>query len=121
MDHRRLRQLSAIVLKEAKALLTTGDRSDLVLTDPVLTDPVLESGKRMAQSFSDSQAGDADYEVWIRLLRLHSSARNFVDGGEEAAAGLNQEITELERLLSPDASIDDRSERESVSVAVHTD
>src|ERR1700685_1843187 len=99
VDHERLKDLSTIVLREAKSLLATGDRPPFVLTDPVV-----DSGTRRAQTFSDSCAGDGDYEVWIRLLRLHSSARNFVDHGGETVANLRLQIIEFEKLLSPVSS-----------------
>jgi hypothetical protein len=94
MDHERLKDLSTIILREAKSLLATGDRSAFVLTDPVL-----DSGSRRAQTFSDGRAGDDDYEIWVRLLRLHSSARTFVDLGGKAVVDLEHEIIEFEKLL----------------------
>jgi hypothetical protein len=99
MDHKRLKDLSTIVLREAKSLLATGDRSAFALTDPVL-----DSGKPRAQTFSDGRVGDDDYELWIRLLRLHSSARSFVDLGGKARVDLEHEIIEFEKLLSPGLS-----------------
>jgi hypothetical protein len=111
VDRKRLNDLSTIVLQEARTLLATGDRSDFVLTDPVL-----DSGTRRAQTF-----GDNDYEIWIRMLRLHSSARNFVDHGGEAAVDLEQQIIEFEKLLSPGSSPKKDGENGSAAVILQTD
>ena len=108
VDHEHLKNLSTIVLREARSLLATRDRSAFVLTDPVL-----ESGRRRAQTFGDSFGGDDDYELWIQLLRLHSSARSFVDHGGEAA-DLNRQIIEFEKLLSPVSSPQEDREHGSV-------
>jgi len=116
VDHKRLKDLSTIVLREAKSLLATGDRSAFVLTDPVL-----DSGERRAQTFSDSHAGDGDYEVWIRLLRLHSSARTFVDHGGEAVVDLQDQIIEFEKLLSHASSPKEDCERGSATAILQTD
>jgi hypothetical protein len=116
LDRKRLKDLSTIILREAKSLLATSDRSNFVLTDPVL-----DSGTRRAQTFSDGHAGDDDYEVWIRLLRLHSSARNFVDQGGKAAADLEHEIIEFEKLLSPGSSPQEDSTQGSAPVVLQTD
>jgi hypothetical protein len=95
MNHRRLKELSVLLLREAKSLLASGDPSAFTLTDPVL-----DSGSPKAQTFGDSRGGDSDYELWIRLLRLHGSAQRFVDQGEGALAGLQEQILDFEKLLS---------------------
>jgi hypothetical protein len=116
VDRKRLNDLSTIVLREARSLLATGDRSAFVLTDPVL-----DSGTRRAQTFGDNRSGGNDYEIWIRMLRLHSSARNFVDHGGEAAVDLEQQIIEFEKLLSPRSSPKKDGENGSAAVILQTD
>ena len=99
MDHNRLQKLSALVLGEAKTLLSTGDPSALSLTDPIV-----DSGAPSAQTFADNRAGDSDYQLWIRLLRLHDSAQSFVDRRPGAWADLQERIGEFERHLLAGAS-----------------
>jgi hypothetical protein len=99
MDHNRLQKLSALVLREAKTLLSTGDPSALSLTDPIV-----DSGAPSAQTFADNRAGDSDYQLWIRLLRLHDSAQSFVDRRPGASADLQERIGEFERYLLAGAS-----------------
>jgi hypothetical protein len=94
MDQRRLKQLSALLLREAKALVASSDASALRVTDPVL-----DSGSPRAQTFGDDCAGDSDYQLWIRLLQLHCSAQRFIDQGEAARPGLQEQITEVQNLL----------------------
>jgi hypothetical protein len=94
MDQKRLKTLSALLLREAKALVASSDASALRVTDPVL-----DSGSPRAQTFGDDCAGDSDYQLWIRLLQLHCSAQRFIDQGEAARAGLQEQITEIENLL----------------------
>jgi hypothetical protein len=102
MDHDRLLELSAVVLKEVKTLLKMGDPSAFLLTDPIF-----ESGSPSAQTFGDNRAGDSDYELWIRLLRLHSSAQSLVDRRPGALADLKERIVEFERSLPTGASLGD--------------
>lgn len=94
MDDEHLRQLAAVVLQEAKSLLESSDPSTIKLTDPVL-----ESGRRSAQSFTDNRAGDVDYDLWIRLLQLHCSARQFLDREPDAPTILKEQIAEVEKLV----------------------
>ncbi len=99
MNHRRLSELSALLLQETKSLLASGDPSAFTMKDPVL-----DSGSPRAETFGDNRNGDADYQLWIRLLRLHSSAQRFVDEGERARTGLQEQILEFEKLLPSAAS-----------------
>jgi hypothetical protein len=94
MDHNRLQEISALVLLEAKTLLRMDDPSAFVLTDPIV-----DSGAPSAQTFGDDRAGDSDYKLWIRLLRLHGSAQSFIDQRPGASADLCERISEFERLL----------------------
>ena len=55
------------------------------------------------------------------MLRLHSSARNFVDHGGEAAVDLEQQIIEFEKLLSPRSSPKKDGENGSAAVILQTD
>ena len=115
MDHKRLKQLSALLLREAKALVASRDASALRVTDPVL-----DSGSPRAQTFGDDGTGDSDYQLWIRLLQIHCSAQRFIDQGETARAGLQEEIVELEKLLraraNPKYGDGDRSRKSAVGI-----
>jgi hypothetical protein len=94
MDHKRLKKISALLLREAKALVASREPSALRVTDPVL-----DSGSPRAQTFGDDGTGDADYQLWIRLLQLHCSAQRFIDQGETARAALQEQIVDIENLL----------------------
>src|SRR5208337_15365 len=94
LDQKKQKQLSALLLREAKALVASSDASALRVTDPVL-----DSGSPRAQTFGDDCAGDSDYQLWIRLLQLHCSAQRFIDQGEAARPGLQEQITEIQNLL----------------------
>ena len=102
MDHSRLLELSAVVLQEVKTLLKTGDPSAFPLTDPIV-----DSGSPSAQTFADNRAGDSDYKLWIRLLRLHSSARSLVDHRPGALADLREQIVEFEKFVPTRAGFAD--------------
>lgn len=116
MDHQRLKDLATIILQEAKSLLMTDDPSVTTLTDPIR-----DSGRARAQTFTDDSAGNSDYTLWVRLLHLHCAARSFVDQRPGALLGLQQEITELERLTSPDDSREVGDDRGTVSATLHVD
>jgi len=115
MDHKRLKHVSALLLREAKALVASRDASALRVTDPVV-----DSGSPRAQTFGDDGAGDSDYQLWIRLLQLHCSAQRFIDQGETARAGLQEQITEIENLLrsraNPKQGDKDRSRKSAVGI-----
>jgi hypothetical protein len=115
MDHKRLKHLSALLLREAKALVASRDASALRVTDPVV-----DSGSPRAQTFGDDGTGDSDYQLWIRLLQLHCSAQRFIDQGETARAGLQEQIIEIENLLrsraNPKQGDKDRSRKSAVGI-----
>jgi hypothetical protein len=100
MDHNRLLELSAVVLNEVRTLVKADDPSAFRLTDPIV-----DSGSPSAQTFGDNRVGDSDYKLWIRLLRLHSSAQSLVDRRPGALDDLRERIVEFEKLLPTGVSL----------------
>jgi len=47
----------------------------------------------------DYNCFDVDYDLWIRLLQLHCSARQFLDREPDAPTILKEQIAEVEKLV----------------------
>ena len=101
MDHNRLQELSALVFKEAKTLLSTGDPSAFRLTDPIVdsgkpecSDLRRQSSRRLGLQTLDSPASTAQTPRrawWIAArARWHD---------------LRERIVEFERHLPTGASL----------------